>query len=208
MGRNSGHLPFSIAAAALCLLVLFFGHGCQEETNTVSTKTEAAPEAQTISEGDTIRIEFPGAPNLNTTQMVRRDGRISLAIVGEVIVSGVTPVSLEKELSDKYASQLLSKEVTVSIVSSSFSVFVTGEVGRPGKLQPDHPITALEAIMEAGGFDNDKSDTSHVVVIRKEATGTKNYMLNLQEVLDGKSSQSFYLKPNDIVYVKEKFNWF
>jgi polysaccharide export outer membrane protein len=187
-----------------------FVSGCQEPTSAPTAQTSAEPDAETITEGDVLKIEFPGAPNLNGTQQVRRDGRITLPIAGEVFVSGMTPVALEKNLADRFATQLLSKEVTVTIVSSSFSVFVTGAVGRPGKLQPDHPITALEAIMEAGGFDNEKSDTAHVTVIRKDnnGVGTRNFTLNLADVLNGKSSQAFYLKPDDIVYVKEKFNWF
>ena len=197
-----------LSASTLALGVLLTGTGCEEPTTSLPTQLDSRQEAQTISEGDVLKIEFPGTPSLNTTQQVRRDGRISLGIIGEVIVSGMTPAALEKDLADKYASQLVSKEVTVTVVSSSFPVFVTGAVVHPGKIQPDHPITALEAVMEAGGFDNEKADTQAVVVIRKENGGTKNYTLNLKDVLDGKSGAAFYLKPSDIVYVKEKFNWF
>jgi GTP:adenosylcobinamide-phosphate guanylyltransferase len=46
------------------------------------------------------------------------------------------------------------------------------------------------------------------VVIRKEAGGTKNYILDLKAVMDGKTGTPFYLKPADIIFVQEKFNWF
>jgi len=62
--------------------------------------------------------------------------------------------------------------------------------------------------MEAGGFDNTKADTKAVVVIRKEGAGTKNYTLNLQLVLEGKSGESFYLRRSDIIFVPERFSWF
>jgi hypothetical protein len=45
-------------------------------------------------------------------------------------------------------------------------------------------------------------------VIRKEETGTKKYTLNLKAVMDGETGEPFYLKPEDIVFVQEKFNWF
>jgi polysaccharide export outer membrane protein len=166
------------------------------------------PEVLTVKEGDTLRISFPGASNLDTTQQVRRDGRLTLSMVGEVMAAGLTPAELEKELLKLYASQLLSKEVTVTVVSSSISVFVTGAVMRPGKVVSDHPISAFEAIMEAGGFDSMKADMKAVVVIREERGQTKRYTLNLKLVLDGIQTEPFYLKPSDTVYVRQKFSWF
>jgi len=68
----------------------------------------------------------------------------------------------------------------------------------------ERPMSALEAIMEAGGFDNAKANMKRVVVLRIEEGQPKHYILNLKRVLDGKSKQLFYLRPNDIVYVPEK----
>jgi protein involved in polysaccharide export with SLBB domain len=87
-------------------------------------------------------------------------------------------------------------------------VFVTGAVIKPGKVSADRPITALEAIMESGGPDYTKANLKDVTVIRQENGRSKNYRLNLRDVLDGKRTETFYLKPSDIIYVREKFNWF
>jgi polysaccharide biosynthesis/export protein len=166
------------------------------------------PEMLTIREGDTLKISFSGTPNLDTTQQVRRDGRITLPVVGEIMVTGMTPAELEQSLVKLYAPQLVSKEVTVTVTASSFAVYVSGSVLHPGKIMSDRPLSALEAIMEAGGFDNDKANIEAVVVIRNEGGKTRNYTLNLKLVLEGKESEPFYLKPSDIVYVPEKFSWF
>jgi polysaccharide export outer membrane protein len=111
-------------------------------------------------------------------------------------------------LIELYAPQLSTKEVSVEVQSSAYPVYVTGAVLRPGKILSSHSITALEAVMEAGGFDPIKADMKHVVVIRKEGGGTKNYVLNLKAVIDGKTGAPFYLKPSDIIFVQERFNWF
>ncbi len=189
--------------------------GCQTPEPTAplpQTRSQAGagqePEAQTLREGDVLKISFRGAPNLDTTQQVRRDGRITLSLVGEVKAADLTPTELEKQLVQLYASQLVTKEVTVTVVSSSFGVFVTGAVIHPGKIISDRPITALEAVMEAGGFDSAKANMKAVVVIRNKGGQTKNYTLNLQLVLEGKQTEQFYLEPSDIVYVPEKFSWF
>jgi len=206
--RTDSLYRWAKAAAIGGGLLLAFS-GCQApDTSSQAQAANSVPAPQTISEGDVLKISFPGSPNLDTTQQVRRDGRISLSIIGEVVVIGMTPSDLEKNLVKQYSGQLVSNEVNVTVVTSSFSVFVAGAVNRPGKFQPDHPMTALEAIMEAGGFISDKADMTAVVVIRQENGGTKNYTVNLKNIIDGKSSKSFYLKPLDIVYVPEKFSWF
>ena len=162
----------------------------------------------TLREGDTIKISFPGSANLDTTQQIRRDGKINLQLVGEVDAAGLTPDDLQKKLIDLYAPQISSKEVTVSLLSSTFPVFVNGEVAHPGKVMSDHPMTALEAVMEAGGFNPDTANMKAVKVNRLEGGKYKSYQLNLKDILDGKTSAPFYLKPNDIVYVPERFQLF
>jgi polysaccharide export outer membrane protein len=194
--------------ATLAVAILTAVAGCQ----TAQTKAPVEPADQVnaiiLREGDMLKITFPGAPNLNDSQQIRRDGKIALSMVGEVVAAGLTPANLEKEILKLYSSQLVTKEVTVTVTSSSFPVFVTGAVIRPGKILSDHPITALEAIMEAGGFDYTKADLGHVRVVRNAKGGTKNYTLNLRQVFEAKQSTPFYLKPSDIVYVPEKFSWF
>lgn len=162
----------------------------------------------TLQGGDTIKIAFPGAPNLDSTQQIRRDGRINLPMAGELMAAGKSPVALEKELIAKLGAQLVSKEVTVTVVSAPFAVFVSGAVLRPGKITTDRPISVLEAIMEAGGFDMTKANPSSVVVIRQTGLTTENFTLNLKQVLEGKQTTPFYLRRSDVVHVPEKFNWF
>ena len=166
------------------------------------------PTGYILREGDVLKITFPGSPNLNSVQPIRTDGKISLQLVGEVQAAGLTPGNLQQKLMDLYAPQLTSKEVTVEVQSSSFPVYVTGAVLRPGKIVSDHPLTALEAIMEAGGPDYTKANLKNVSIIRQEGNQTKNYTLNLKRVMDGQVGEPFYMKPADIIFVPEKFTWF
>lgn len=161
-----------------------------------------------LREGDVLSITFPGAANLNTTQQIQRDGNIALPLIGELKVAGMTPGDIEKELVRRYASQLVSKEVTVTVVAASFPVYVTGSVLHPGKILSNRPISALEAIMEAGGINHATANLKAVAVIRYEGERAKHYTLNLKDVLRGEAGEPFYLKPSDIVYVPEKFSWF
>lgn len=175
---------------------------------TPPAQASAELEPQILHVGDVVKIAFPGTPNLDSTQTIRRDGKINLEIVGEVKSIDKTPADLEKELIKLYSPHLVAKDVKVTVVSSTFSVFVTGAVMRPGKLQLERAVTAFEAIMEAGGFDMEKANMKAVVVIRNENGVIKRYELNLKAVLDGKPSEPFKLKPFDTLFVPEKFKWF
>jgi polysaccharide biosynthesis/export protein len=192
------------------LIFLALG-GCQSPTAQYTNspgKAPLHPEAIVLRAGDVLRVSFPGSPNLDTQpQPIRRDGYITLPLINDVKAAGMTPVELEKDLAKRYASQLVSKEVSVTVVSSPYAIYVTGAVLRPGKISSDHPISALEAIMEAGGFDYTKANLKGVRVIRHEGEKATNFTLNLKDALKGKG-EPFYLKPSDIVYVPERFNWF
>jgi polysaccharide biosynthesis/export protein len=203
-----------LAAMAGCCLLMLAGCVAPPTATTAmpseQAQVEAAPipELLTLKEGDVLKISFPSVPTMDSTQQVRQDGRITLPIIGECVVIGRTTDALTKELLELYSTKLVSKEVTVTLVSSSFAIYVTGAVLRPGKIMADRRISAFDAIMEAGGFDKARADLKAVTVVRQENGQTKNYTLNLQEVLDGTQKTPFYLKPFDTVYVRDKFSLF
>jgi protein involved in polysaccharide export with SLBB domain len=199
-----------IKFATLALALLAVMAGCQTPPPPTSALDEQKAEI-TLREGDVIRITFPAAPNLDTQpQPIRRDGKITVSPAGEVTAAGLTPTQLQDELISLLGSQLLSKQIIVSVVSSTFEVYVDGPVARPGKITSDKPITIMEAIMESGGFDYTKANTKKVMVIRHkpQSKDYTYYTVNLQDVLDGKQRDLFYLAPGDMVHVTEKFNWF
>lgn len=209
-GRKN-HVARPMIKWGLALWLLALASGCQTQapqSGGVKDQTTAPPEIIALRDGDILKISFPGSPSLDTTQQIRRDGKITLPLVGEIQAAGTSTEVLQQNLVKLYAPQLSSKEVTVTLTSSTFPVFVTGSVIRPGKIVSDHPITALDAIMEAGGFDYTKANLKAVRVIRHKGDRVENYTLNLKLVLDGKENKQFYLQPSDIVFVPERLSVF
>jgi polysaccharide export outer membrane protein len=181
--------------------------GSAATTKTAAVEPEHS-ETIVLREGDSLKITFPGSANLDTIQPIRRDGKLNLPLVGEVTAAGLTPDDLQKALVKLYATQISSKEITVQVQSSTFPVFVTGEVLHPGKILSDHPITALEAVMEAGGFNYNTANLKAVKIVRNKNGVMEHYTVNLKAVLSGDATQPFYLEPQDIVYVSERFSMF
>jgi polysaccharide biosynthesis/export protein len=173
-----------------------------------AAQLSSPPAALHLSPGDLVRVTFPGAPDLNTVQKIRPDGRISLPLVGEVTAAGRHPADLQEEISELYQPHLQLKEVFVSLESLSVPVYVTGAVLRPGKILAERPLTALEAVMEAGGFDPNRANLRRVTVIRHQGDRMENYRLNLRRALSGETTDPFILQPNDIIYIPERTVWF
>lgn len=188
------------------LLGLVLGAGCE----TTPPLAPLPPEVQRpyssveLREGDVVRITFPGAPSLNTVQQVRRDGKITLDQVGELDVAGQTPAQVEAEILRRYENRLVTKQVVVTVESSAFPVYVSGAVLRPGKILVSQAISIVEAIMEAGGFDENRAKSSAVVVTRMVNGVPKSYRLDVRAMITGRSATRFYLQPNDVIYVPSR----
>lgn len=210
------HTRHNLSAIPLLVGLILLLSGCT--TTTVENAEQAAqaqmaveqqkPDELTLKEGDVIKVSFPGVPSMDTSLPVRPDGRVTLPLIGDYAVAGKSTEALSQELVQQYDSQLVSKEVTVTLVSSSYTLYVTGAVLRPGKIVTDRRISAFDAIMEAGGFDKARANLKAVTVVRQENGQTRSYTVNLDQVFSGGQSAPFYLKPFDTVYVPEKFNWF
>jgi len=193
---------------ALTLAVLLTA--CQTTPpSAVTNPPTAEPYTSTVlTEGDTIRVAFEADTNLTTVAKVQLDGTVTLPLIGAVKAAGLTPEQLRADLMKRYEKLLSINELTVAVLASSASVYVSGAVLKPGRIPLDRPMTALEAIMEAGGFDLRRAKPSAVVVIRKEDGQQRHYTLNLQNALRGQDPTPFHLKPFDIIHVPEKrFNF-
>lgn len=187
------------------LSLALWSAGCQSPRTAVVSNSPVVVVSERLTPGDVVRVSFTGARQHDVTQRIRPDGKISLPLVGEVTASGKTVGGLQAELGRLYASQLQDNEVVVILDSSAAAVYVNGAVNRPGKVILDRPMTAFEAIMEAGGFDPGLANLKKVRLVRNENGRQQSQTLDLSPVLNGKASTAFFLKPYDVLYVQERF---
>ena len=187
--------------AAACL----FTAACTSGNYNVPANVYAAKPSGTLSVGDTIRVSYPGAPEFNQSLKIQADGKIGLPMVGSVTAAGRTASNLQSSLTSMYESRLNDPTVFVSLDKPAAVVYVVGEVAGPGKVPLERSLTALEAVMEVGGFSK-LANPKIVYVIRNERGTQRRYVLNLDKPLSGQDSEAFYLRPYDMVYV-ERSNW-
>lgn len=155
-----------------------------------------------IEPGDTVQVRYVFHPEMKQEDIVRPDGKITLSLVGEIVVAGMTPTELENHLMKVTADELRNPQVTVAISKySEKAIFVGGEVGRPGSMPYRKDITPLQAIVAAGGF-KDTAAVDSVILVR---AGVNNQImsrkLDLEEVLKHGGNELVALAPHDIIFV-------
>lgn len=175
---------------------------------TASTPTDFYS-TNTLHEGDIVDITFQYSTNYNALQRIALDGTLNLNSVGLVKAAGKTVIELQQDLAKIYKSLAKDDVITVNVVMNSTAiVYVSGAVLKPGSVELGHPLTAIEAVMAAGGFDVSRADLSEAKVLRLENGQQQAYRVNLKRVLDGKEKTPFYLRPFDIIYIPAKtFNY-
>jgi polysaccharide biosynthesis/export protein len=190
------------ACAFGCLFLL----GCFGCSSTPPTPFPGALTGQNVvalSNGDVVKVSFTGAPELNQSQKVGTDGKISLPLVGQVTAAGKSLLQLQQELSGLYKTQLQNSEVIVTLETRALPVVVSGAVQKPGKITFERPATILEAIMEAGGF-TPEANLKKVSLIRIVRGQHYSKIFDLRSVLQGQPTPAVYVSSGDVIYVPEK----
>lgn len=180
--------------------------GCASSPGLPHTEQETGNpyRADVLREGDRISILCEPVTNLNTEVKIPLNGMLDLQFVGQVQVAGKTAAELQVELLSLYQKQTRVDVVTVKLIESSASVYVGGAVLRPGRIPMDRPMTVLEAIMEAGGYDPNKARLSKVTVVRVKDGKQTTFKVNVGRILSGKEPKVFYLQPFDTVQVPRR----
>jgi polysaccharide export outer membrane protein len=155
-----------------------------------------------LQPGDTLKFQFLNHPELTDEQMIRPDGKVSLQLAGEVQAAGKTPEELHQELMSLYGPKVKNPEINVVVRAlDSRRAYVGGEVKAPGFVPLTSPKTALQAIIESGGFVKESAQLRNVVIIRQRDGRQYARSLDLRKAIYSGCGTPFYLEPNDVVYV-------
>lgn len=155
----------SLLAASLSLAVS--AQTQTRQTQMPQLRASVAEERYALHPGDVLDIQYRYTPEFNQTLTVQPDGFISLEIGGDVKVSGRNLEQVRNIILAKARTRLAAPEMIV--VLKEFQkpyVMVAGEVATPGKLEMREKLTALQAVLLAGGF-KDSAKSSQILVFRK-----------------------------------------
>jgi polysaccharide export outer membrane protein len=201
--------PFAPERSLLAIVVFLAACACgflpaiNAETPVVATTDP--PSHFVIGPGDVLAINVFKEPEASVPSIVvRPDGFISMPMVKEVEAAGLTPVELEKVLSEKFARFLRDADVAVIVKEvHSEKVYVIGAVKKEGPITIRAPLTVLQAIAEAGGL-TDYAKRGKLYILRRENGKEVQLPFQYSAVIRGDhSEQNIVLQPGDTVVVPQ-----
>jgi len=156
-----------------------------------------------IGAKDLLEISVFGLDELNKTVRVSEKGKISLPLLGEVEVEGLTSAEVEKKLRQLLEEKYLQDpQVTIFIREyQSKRVSVLGAVQKPGTYELLGRQTVLQLISQAGGLTEDAGN--EIIVIRQlhDETST-SFKIPIEDlIIKGDAKLNIPLEPNDVVNI-------
>ena len=177
------------------------GQPTAQPGQSVVSEVPMAPD-YVIGSGDILAIVFWRQPDMSAEVVVRPDGRISIPLLNEVDVKGLTPEQLRVKLTTEAQKFVQDPNVTVVVKQiHSRVVYITGQVARPGPYALTTSMTVLQLLSTAGGL-LEYADEKNITIMRDINGKTVNYTFNYKDILNRKNlKQNIELKPNDTIIV-------
>ncbi len=115
-----------------------------------------------IGSGDEVEVTVYGAPDLSRHTRVGSDGNISLPLVGQIRVVGLTSDQAQQAISDQLRKQNIVNDPQVSVFVKEYTngeISVAGEVAKPGVFSALGPHRLLDVLEAAGGLTEKAAST-------------------------------------------------
>jgi polysaccharide export outer membrane protein len=170
---------------------------------TVPDSSRVDNKTYVIGENDVLDIDVWKEKEISRAVPVRPDGKISLPLIGEIQASGMTPLQLQDDITQRLKSFLANPAVTVIVSDPRSRHFnIVGQVTKPGTYPLSQSTTVLDAISAAGGLRDFAKETK-IYVLRTVPGGNQERLpFNYKEAIKGKKPENnVVLKPGDTVVV-------
>lgn len=176
----------------------------KNHVNVVSTSdlyTYTPTEEYRIGAGDLLEVKVFQAPELSGETRVDNNGNISLPLLGDIYVKGLTKFQLEQQIRGLLSENLLQNpQVTIFIKEfTAQRVTVEGSVTKPGVYPIQGQMTLLQALALAGG-PVDLANQKQILLFRRVNSHVKTYELNLSAIRKAQMPDP-YLKNDDRIVV-------
>jgi len=147
-----------------------------------------------------IKASYADETIPDQTQKIRRDGKVSLPLIGEVTAAGKRVIDFQHELVRRYEGQLENNEVLVTLENGTATVIVAGFANKPAAYPFDRPTTVYQAVMQAGGV-SDYGSASNIHLTRIINGAQRSETVNLRPTIRGVSTKPTYVEDGDVIYI-------
>lgn len=193
---NKRNVFFTLLSITMSIAILSCGTKTIEQTILPpSTEFVIGPE-------DVLKINVWEEKNLSLSVPVRVDGKISLPLIHDVYVVGLTPTELKKDLTERLSKYIENPTVSVIVEEiNSLKFFIVGNVRRSGVYELDREINVLQAISMAGGF-TEWAKKNKLKIFREHKGVEEIIEINYNKITSGKHPElNIPLQPGDTIVV-------
>jgi polysaccharide export outer membrane protein len=197
IARMKWRHPEFLAIAAACTLAL--------STTQAQEPQEPQPQQHapyTINPGDVLIVAVWKEPDLQQQVVVRPDGAFSFPLVGDVHTDGKSVEDIEKIVSERLTRYIPDPVVTVSVAQIvGNSVYVIGQVQRPGQFVVPSRVDVIQALSLAGGT-TPFAKLGNIKILRRVEGSLTAIPFDYADIEKGKRlHQNIVLEPGDVVVV-------
>jgi len=198
---------FSRSPRHFLVLAIFAGVvtacGASESVHTeIARHPPAAIAPYAMAPDDEIEVVVWKQPEISGKLVIAQDGTINVPLAGRIHAAGMTSDELQKELTKRLSAFIAAPTVTVRVSDArSQSVYIIGEVKKPGvfRLHPGEVLS--QALAEAQGF-TEFADLGSIRIARRTATQTEQITVDYNRVQSGRDlSADVPLMAGDVVHV-------
>lgn len=165
------------------------------------------PADRLLGAGDLVQITIFEAKELNTEARVSSRGFITLPLLGQITVKGLSAREAEMEIENQYRQKFI-KDPHVSIfIKEHFSQRVTlvGQVAKPGTVDYHSKQRLLDVLALAGGL-TDKA--GGMVEVRREGT-QESFLIDIDKLIkEGQAQLNIEINGGDVIFVAEAGTFF
>ncbi len=174
--------------------------------------------AFSIGPGDALDFKFYDDPALSREVVVRYDGCVSLPLINDIKLSGLTREEAVEAVRDAYSTVFRNPRLSLTVNEvMSKSYFVMGDVERPDEYPYERPISLLQAINLAGGLRVDTREGESYIGAQGQLTKAFliRHVSGHREVFEhdlrglrhpGEHPSDTPVFPGDVVYLPEGLN--
>lgn len=168
-------------------------------------RRELASAAYLLQIGDTIDVKYRATPEYDQSLVILPDGDVSLTLLGEVHIAGLSVDQARSLIMAAAARRLRDPEISLSVKEGDRDRFsVLGEVTTPGRFELHGSTTAVEALALAGGFKTTSSQ-SNVYLIHRLSSGSdygEATLIDFRKLRRiGATTEMPLMQPGDVLFV-------
>lgn len=167
------------------------------------TPAPGAPPAQyKLRVGDSIQLDFRLSPELNQAAIIDPDGTVSLLVIGRVQLAGLGLQQARELILSKESGHLVKPEINIQVTNFQRDyVVVSGEVFLPQKIEMRGDMTALQAILQAGGIKISGRETQVLLYRKINSEFAEVHKLNLRIKKTAELDNDMKLQSGDLILV-------